>query len=175
MKQLLSVWLVPQEEDEKYLKEIIDNLALENNSPKFIPHLTVFGDIRIDPIDLEKAIEKVFANVKKFSIKKTNISQSEAFFKTVFVEFEKSELLINIFRNLSKETIEKNEDEFMPHISLIYKTMSEQEKNKIIESLKIKDKFIIDRVFINAPKEGTEDFFDVEGWRTLFTKQLASL
>lgn len=173
MRQLLSVWLVPQKNDEKYLKSIIERLGKENNSPTFIPHLTLFGDINIEFEGLKKAIDKVFENIKPFKINKTSVLQSELFFKTVFVEFEKNNLLTSLFENLVKETDEKKDiSTFKPHISLIYKLMPEIEKIKIIKKLNIKDEYIIDKVLINAPKKGTKDFYNVKGWQSLYTKEL---
>jgi hypothetical protein len=94
------------------------------------------------------------------------------FLKTVFIEFEKNELLINLFENLSKGTNEKNITAFKPHISLIYKIIPTEEKLKIIEKLNIKDDFLIDKVVINAPKEGEKDFLNIKGWRSLYEKRL---
>ena len=173
MKQLLSVWLVPEKEDENYLQELINTLGKENNSPIFIPHLTLFGDIKIEFEELKNAIDNVFENIKPFKIKKTCVFQSELFFKTVFVEFKKSNLLTNLFENLEKETGEKKDvSTFKPHISLMYKLMPEVEKLKIIKKHNIKDEFVIDRVFINAPGLGKKDFFDVNSWKTLYDKKL---
>lgn len=172
MKQLLSVWLIPTKEDKKYLRETINKLGKEYNSPVFIPHLTLFGDINIELKDLKKAIDKVFENIKPLKINKTSVSQSELFFKTVFIEFEKSKLLINLFENLIKETGEKKDVSiFKPHISLLYKLMPENEKLKIIENLNVKNEFTIDRVVINAPKEEEIDFNNVSGWQSLYTKE----
>jgi hypothetical protein len=89
MNNLLSVWLVPQEDDERYLREIIVKLGKENNSPVFIPHLTLFGDINIDSEELRKSIDGVFNNIKPFRIRKTAISQSELFFKNRFYRIRK--------------------------------------------------------------------------------------
>ena len=174
MKQLLSVWLVPQLEDEKYLSDVVNKLAKKNNSPVFIPHLTLFGDIKIEIGKLKNAIDKVSENIKPIKIKKTQISQSEIFFKTVFIEFEKNEILTNIFENFVKETNKKKDiNTFKPHVSLMYKLLTTEDKLKIIENINIKDEYIMDRIFINAPKEETEDFYNVKGWRSLYIKQLS--
>jgi 2'-5' RNA ligase len=171
--RLLSLWLVPVKEDKEYLSKIVNDLAIKYNSPVFIPHLTLFGDTNIELDRFKKGVDKVFENVKPFKIKKTAVSQSELFFKTVFIEFEKSNLLINLFESLVKETGVKNDiNNFKPHISLMYKLMSENEKFKIIETLNIKDEFSIGSVYINAPKNGDKDFLNVEGWQTLYKKDL---
>jgi len=41
--------------------------------------------------------------------------------------------------------------------------MPKEDRLKIIKSLNIKNEFVINRVFINAPKERKKDFYDVKG------------
>lgn len=173
MDNFFSVWLVPQKEDENYLSNVIQELGKKNNSPIFTPHLTLFGDINIELDKLKSIIGDVFFNIKPFEIQKTRINQSEAFFKTVFIEFELNNTLKNLFTAFSEKTDKRNLSTFKPHVSLIYKTMPVDEKLNIIEKLNIKDAFTIDRVVITAPKEGEKGFLNVSGWRSLFTKQLA--
>lgn len=172
MKTLLSVWLVPQEKDKLYLYEIIDKLAKENNAPTFIPHLTLLPGIEMEVNDLKIILNEVFNQTKSFKINKTKISQSEQFFKTVFIEFELDENLKNLFMRLSEKTDNKSIDAFNPHISLLYKTMPEEEKEKIIKNLSIKNDFIIDKVIINAPGLGQTDYLDIPSWRNLYEIKL---
>jgi 2'-5' RNA ligase len=172
MKTLMSIWLVPQNEDKKYLQEIVNKLADENNSPKFTPHLTLFAGIEIEVDKLKNAVDEVFKEIKPFKIKKTNISQSELFFKTVFVEFELDENLKNLFNSFSKKTDNRSIDDFKPHISLMYKTMTKNEKLEIIKSLSIKNDFVIGSVIITAPGLNQKDFSDVSSWRNLYEVKL---
>ncbi len=169
----LSVWLVPSEKDETYLSSAIKKLAVDYSAPIFIPHLTLIGDLKINFYDLKSAIDKVFDDKKPFVIKKTKLNQSEQFFKTVFIEFELDDNLKKFFKLLSSKTNNIALETFKPHTSLIYKIMSDEEKFKIIKNINIKNKFIIDRVFIVSPKEGDDDFMDVESWRILYKKNLA--
>lgn len=172
MNNLLSVWLVPAKNDNVYLGNIINNLGKEYGSPTFDPHLTLFGNINIETEELKEAIDRVSNKIKPFKIKKTAISQSELFFKTVFIEFELNEELKNLFIALSRKTDNRDIATFKPHISLIYKTMPKEEKLKIIEKLDIKDEFLIDKVVVNAPKKGDKDFLNIESWRALYEKKL---
>lgn len=172
MDDVLSVWLVPDEEDKKYLGQIIEDLGIRYNAPLFTPHLTLFGDLTIDLENLKAVVNEVFKNVKTFGIKKTRVNQSEKFFKTVFIEFEIDENLTNLFTAISRKTDNRDIYTFKPHLSLIYKIMTEKEKINIIKGLKIKDEFTIGSVYVNAPKKGSNDFMDVKGWRVLYEKEL---
>ncbi len=169
---MFSVWLVPQEEKE--LSKIVKNLAQRYDSPAFIPHLTLLGGTTINFDDLRSTIDEVFEDERPFVIKKTKLNQSKLFFKTVFIEFELSDILKNLFTALSKKTDKSSVKNFKPHISLIYKLMPENEKLRIIKNLDLKNNFIVDSAYIVAPKQGDTDFLDVEEWIILYKKILNS-
>lgn len=170
MGNLFSVWLVPQEDDEIYLSNIIKDLGKEHNAPVFTPHLTLLGNVTIDYDKLKSVIDTIFQNVKPFRIKKIGLNQSEDFFKTVFIECELDENLKVPFERISSKTDKRSVESFKPHISLIYKTLSKDERIKIIEEMNIKNKFVIDNVYIVAPREGQKDWYDVGNWRILYKK-----
>lgn len=172
MNNLLSVWLVPAKNDDVYLRDIINNLGKEYGSPTFNPHLTLFPGINIKLNTLKSAINDIFTNVKPFKIKKIKIDQSEAFFKTVFIEFELDEKLKNLYLALTEKINNRDVATFKPHISLMYKIMPEEEKLKIIEKLELKDEFLIDKIVVNAPRFGDKDFLNIENWRELYEKKL---
>lgn len=172
MKQLLSVWLVPKDKDRNYLQNIIQNLAKENSSPSFTPHLTLIPGTNMKLNDLIKIIDKVFEKTNTFKIQKTKVSQSELFFKTVFIEFELNENLKTLFNNLTEKIDKRSIEDFKPHISLIYKKMPENEKINIINNLSVKNDFVIDKVVINAPGIGQNDFLDISSWRNVYEKNL---
>ncbi|MGA2911835.1 MAG: 2'-5' RNA ligase family protein [Candidatus Levyibacteriota bacterium] len=170
MVNFFSVLLIPQEDDEVYLSNIIKKLGKEYHAPIFIPHLTLFGGITIDFDRLKSIIDNVFQNVKSFTIEKTGINQTEAFFKTVFIEFKRDENLSELFKTFSQKTDGRDLSTFKPHISLMYKILPEDEKSKIISKLDIKNEFTIGSVCVVAPKEGDKDFYDVDGWRIIYKK-----
>lgn len=170
MNNLLSVWLVPAKEGEEELTATVNNLAKEHGSPIFTPHLTLIGDVSMTLWDLQSAVDEVFTHKPQFKVKTQGLSQSEAFFKTVFIEFEINDTLRNLFLALSERTDKRSVDNFKPHISLIYKLMPQDKKAKIINSLNIKDEYTIGGAYIVAPKEGDADFLDVEGWRIIYKK-----
>lgn len=172
MQELLSIWLVPSRSDEEYLTKIIHDLGANYNAPIFTPHLTLFDGIIIEPEALKSIVDDVFQNVQPFKIKVKGINESEAFFKTVFIEFELGNELETLFNAVSGKTDKRPFSVFKPHISLIYKIMPREEKLRIIENLNIKDEFEIDKVVINAPRINEKDFMDIEGWHSLYEKTL---
>lgn len=175
MKNLYSVWLVPQKNDEQYLKKIINKLARDYSAPLFIPHLTLFTETNFSLEKLQQIIDAVFKHQQPFEITKTGIGQSDYFWKTVFLEFELNETLRRLFESISEKTDPGDISLFKPHISLIYKTLTKEERMRITESIQSKNKFILDRVFVTIPKEGDNDFSDIENWRHPYKKTLNNL
>lgn len=167
---IFSVWIIPEVKDREYLQNIINNLAIKYNSPVFIPHMTLSGDIRLSIDEIEFAVEEIFKNTKPFKIKKTRVNQSELFFKTVFIEFELDKNLKNLYSLLSGKIRKDDLFAFKPHISLIYKFMPEEEKLKIIEKLHIKNEFTIGSVMVN--KMDPDNYQNVKAWKIVYSKKL---
>jgi len=170
MNNHFSVWLVPETSDKEYLEEIIKQLADKYSSPLFVPHLTLLPDANIKLDELKIAIKQIFKDTKAFKVNVEGINQSEAFFKTVFIEIKLKEILKNLFIGYSQNKFGAILSTFKPHISLIYKILPKNEKLSIISGLNIKNEFVIGSIYIVAPKEGEEDFHDVHNWRIVYKK-----
>jgi 2'-5' RNA ligase len=169
VEKLLSVWLVP---DDKKLTSTVLTLSSKYNSPSFIPHLTLLGEAKTTRKDLKLIVDDVFKDHKTFKVKTIGIFKSEAFFKTVFIEFEINHTLKNLYEKFSERTDKRSIDSFKPHISLMYKMMRTEDKLKVIKNLRAKKEYEIKAVYIVAPKIGDNDFMDVESWRIIYKKTL---
>ncbi len=139
MNNHFSVWLVPETSDKKYLEKIIEQLAAKYSSPIFVPHLTLLPDTNAGFNELKIAIEQIFKDMRVFKVSVEGINQSEAFFKTVFIEFKRDENLSELFKTFSQKTDGRDLSTFKPHVSLMYKILPENEKLKIISGLDIKN------------------------------------
>ena len=77
------------------------------------------------------------------------------FWKTVFVQFFASAALTRLSEAIQSRSVDAGEFHLDPHLSLIYKTMPADEKNKLAASLRLPfDEVIFDSVAaINVPNE----------------------
>lgn len=158
-----SIWLVPTAKDAKYLNQIIKNLAMQYDAPKFDAHITLYSKVR----SLTKA-KQVLAE-SKFGIirtKSTGIGQSDYLWKTVFIKVKKDRPLSNINQILAKHF--KTKYSFEPHISIIYKKMDSQTKTKLIRNLKMKKSYTFDRIIMVRSSK------DVKQWKKLYSVRLNS-
>ena len=138
-----SIWLVPSDVYAKNLNKVIKNLAKTYCAPEFPAHITAYSGIH--------SIGKARAALKQvksgpITANKINIGQSDYLWKTLFVNIKKDRSLRTIHLALQKNLDEKYQ--FLPHISLIYKKLDESTKRKIKSEIKIKNRFVFDRITI---------------------------
>lgn len=169
MKRLVSIWLLFSESDSVYLGTIIKKLAKEYDAPEFYPHLTIYGGgLVMDVKEAEKITTEAVKDIDPFTIemKKINFTANNIW-KTVFIEVQKHPMLDIIYENLRRRLLVYKDYEFLPHISLIYKNISEETKIEIIRNLTIKKTFLIDAIGI-ASTEGNRN--NASSWKLLFKK-----
>ena len=156
---MYSIWVEPAEEDAKYLLQIIRKLGKKYRSPTFCPHITVYSKIRGSSA-ARLAIHRC-EDVKKFTVKTTDMAFSDDLWKTVFVNAEKNQSLRKIHRTIQRTVPPSTKYEFRPHISLMYKKMADSEKQAVMDSLVIKRKLIFDKITVITSSN------DVAKWKVL--------
>ena len=134
-------------DDEEYLSEIIKELSILYSSHFFIPHITVYGLVQTNLSDLEEIIRKIL-NFHPILVKRQSVFHSENFWKTVYIQIEKNNVLDKIYSILKKELGNYSTYEFNPHISLIYKKISVPEKETLIKKLNLKSEFLVSGIAI---------------------------
>lgn len=172
--QVISIWLVPSEEDEKYLKDIIDELGQKYQAPSFTPHLTTYGDINIEPEIAHQAAKESIKGIQPFTIIVDKLNYTDFFFKTVFIKFRDHETLNAIYQRLKDKLGQHGEYILKPHISLIYKKLNEEKGKEIIQSLNVKNDFTINKIVAVTPGNVEKGWYDVENWQVLFAEKFGS-
>jgi len=115
-----SIWLLPSKNDHKLIYNKIEELSKVYHSELFQPHCTLISSV----YDIELAKDIIHElDINPFRVKPIKLNQSSNIWKTVFIELEKNELLNQLYQ-LFQNKLPPNED-FVPHISLIYKTMQQ--------------------------------------------------
>ncbi len=155
---MISIWLTPAEEDSKYLQNIITDLASEYEAPVFSPHCTLFSPADLEAKELETILEQVAEGFAPLYITIDKLNYTSNIWKTIFIELEKSSELEQLQQRLVNFISDPKPYEFLPHISLIYKEMSDEKKETIICNLSVRNNYKMDRIL--AMKTGP----DVESW-----------
>ena len=156
---MYAVWLIPSTNDRILLEKIIFNLAEKYNSPKFTPHITTYGLNSVPLDELEHIVSNSIKDMKSFDVSTLNIDYSDDIWKTLFINIQMNSNLETIFKNLHKQLGNTFHYDYSPHLSLIYKKISDKEKKFLSINLKILDKFRINKIAIQ------EFFPDITKWK----------
>lgn len=151
---MYSIWAEPISKDTKYLLRVICNLGQKYGSPTFNPHITVYSGVQ--NVSTAKSAIQSCKNVKKFTVKATGLAFSDNLWKTVFVNMEKNQKLKQLYDTIKKNIPHSPKYEFNPHISLMYKLMSDSEKQVAVDGLKIKQRFTFDKITIVTSSKNVE-------------------
>ncbi len=173
MKTKVSFWLIPSEEDRAFFQEIIETLAREYDAPAFTPHVTIYsGEYAPDEVPAE-LIEKATQGVQSFSLRVDKVLYTEEFTKTLFVQFHPSAILSQISQSLLSSSRKPSDYALNPHLSLIYKQMSEEIKKNLATSINLpKSEVFFNEVQAISTSESVEKREDVESWKVICTNKL---
>lgn len=163
---MISIWLCPDNDDELYIQNIINDLSDIHNCVRFYPHCTLLSGIKENNNDLENIIDKSIKNIGPIMVKSKRISFTDIFWKTVFIELIVANDLFSLQQNILKQVKSDIKYKFDPHISLIYNKMPKESKKKIINSLKIKSSFMMNKIV--AVKTGQ----NISNWKKIVERKL---
>ena len=158
---MVSIWLIPKQEDAQYLQAIINNLAATYQAPVFSPHCTLYSPTDLPAAELKQILERSAKNIKSFCVKKATINHTENIWKTIFIELLRSPELERLQQAVISQFPKGQPYGFLPHISLLYKDMPYKKKEDIIRNLQVKNSFKMDK--IAAVRTGP----NVDNWATV--------
>ena len=115
-----SLWLLPEKKDSLKLKRLINELSIENGSPSFEPHVTLFGRVSIAPDLLFKFFEERTVDQKQIVLEIKDLRLGISPWRAMFLGIKMSEILHSFqTRIIEKLNTVRNYD-FDPHLSLVY-------------------------------------------------------
>jgi hypothetical protein len=169
---MIAYWLMPAAPMRDFFATLITELAQRFDAPFFQSHLTIYVE-NASHEHATRVIEEVAADFGQIGMSVAGVRFSEEFFKTVFVQFFASAALTRLSEAIQSRSVDAAEYHLDPHLSLIYKTMSADEKNKLAASLRLPfDEVIFDLVAaISAPSEA-KTHAGVEAWEKVAERRL---
>ena len=164
----VSYWLIPSQEDRAFFQDMIDTLAREYDAPSFTPHVTIYSGDSAPDESPDQLIAQAIQGVRPFSLKSDRILYSQEFTKTLFVQFQPNSTLSQISQSLQSSSKNPSDYTLNPHLSLIYKQMSEETKENLTNSLTLpKSEVLFDQVMAISSPERTQTREDVESWNVI--------
>ncbi|MBI4162689.1 MAG: hypothetical protein HY513_03320 [Candidatus Aenigmarchaeota archaeon] len=131
-----SIWLVPAEPWLDKFRSIIRNIAKENNTFSFEPHITILvkNDEESKMVDVVQALAK---KTNKPTVKFTDIGYEDTYFRAIYLRAQRQNIL-DINTMARKIAGMFADPQYMPHLSLLYGNLDGKTKETIIKNLGLK-------------------------------------
>ena len=163
---MISIWLTPAKEDAAYLQNIINELASVYQVPVFSPHMTLLSPVDLNVNELRSVLTNVAQEIAPLFVTMSGLNHTNNIWKTVFIELEESLELVHLQQGLVSQFPSAPPYEFLPHISLIYKEMLDEQKEDIICNLSVRNSYKMDKII--AMRTGP----NVDQWENITEVQL---
>lgn len=141
-KHVYSVWALPPEDLTERLKKLMAGLRSEFGGPEFEPHVTVVGAISLTEDD---AIDKFLAackGVKAYDATVEKVATGTFFYQCVFLLLSPTPQVVEASSHCTGHFGYNSSTPYMPHLSILYGDLSNEEKKKAQEKANILDESI---------------------------------
>lgn len=169
-----TIWLRVQPGLETDLSKIVEELTRPTDSPSFVPHITLLGDIHGPPAqtvevcrDALKATDCIAGRIK-------SLARGDAFFMSLFLDVTLPETVYSLREYVTHELGVHASQPYRPHISLAYgqdgKNVSPKQAATIEKKL-VGKPFTIATLSVVASAKSVP----IEEWRSLIDLQISEI
>jgi 2'-5' RNA ligase len=176
MKRIvIAYWLIPAEPARSFFRSLVNDLAQRYNAPVFEPHVTVHvGANCTDTID--GVLSEVAQDWERIALQALKVSGSSEFIKTLFVQFAMNAQLHQLNQNIRAAARDSSDYQLNPHLSLLYKRISIQDRRLLVRSIKVPfSEVTFDSLKAVRCVSPTQSRTDVEAWRGVAKKPLGPI
>jgi 2'-5' RNA ligase len=133
----LMTWLVPAFSPERdRLVATIDRLAVERDAPRFQPHVTMVPTFDSDEDVAIHTLKSLVADVLPFDVTFSALGHEEVYFRALYLIADPSAQLMALHQ-AGRRVWALAPSPYMPHLSLLYSDLTEEQKRPIIENIDI--------------------------------------
>lgn len=144
------------------LEEIINDLSAKYGGPVFQSHCTLLGKTDIPPLRLKSTLMFVIEKVKIKNVTFRNIGYSQDFWQSYYIEISEEKEVVNLHKSIVEHLDFIPNCDFLPHISLMYNSVSEVKKREITLPIEIGFEIPIRSIQITECRQ------DVNLWKPIF-------
>jgi len=166
MKKMYCVWLKFDSAD---LSEIIVNLSQKYNDPAFEPHCTLIGKTDVSLPRLKSVIIDLNSNFDLSKVHPKEINYSDNYWRSLYIELYEKKVLTKWHEYICHSLSINNDKEYLPHISLMYNSISREEKNILSENIQLRSAYKIKSIQIVDCSD------KVDEWYTVFEYKIEKL
>ncbi|VVB12524.1 unnamed protein product [Arabis nemorensis] len=132
-RQEYSVWALPDEETKPRFRELMEALRSEFSGPRFDPHVTVAVASNLTGEEAKKMFEEACDSFKAYTATVDRVSTGTFFFQCVFLLLQTTPEVMKAGEHFKKHFNCSTTTSYMPHSSLIYAELTEEEKKQALE------------------------------------------
>ncbi|CAN4082153.1 unnamed protein product [Withania somnifera] len=169
-KHVYSVWALPKEDVRVRFKKLMEGLRSEFGGPQFEPHVTVIGAIRLTEAEARDRFKQVKEIVKPYSATVDKIDTGTFYYQCVYLLLHPTTQVVEASDLCCCHFGYNRSGSYMPHLSLLYGDLTDEEKKKAQEKAYILDEAISSLSFsishLALCKTDTEDK-SCKSWETI--------
>ena len=165
MATIHSYWLVPAEPIAVQLRAQIEDLATHYDAVRFDPHMTIYAG-RSNDAEVVETMRELRASFRPLTVTPFVIGQSSRLTKTLYIRLRLTEELTAIserIRAKAKEPTDYRLDD--PHVSLMYKTIAEAERQRLAQATPVPAPFVVDGIVAMETASPITELDQVRAWR----------
>ena len=163
-----ALWIIPEGKAYRELKQLIDLLSRMYSTPSFDPHTTVLGRVTGSGKELIAKAARLAGIIRPFAISLRRLEYLDEYFRCLFIKSDESKELINLHNKAKTIFGIKDKECYMPHISLMYGSLSPHLKEKIVSDIGkgFPDTFDIHRIHLVSASIETDptEWHSVKGF-----------
>ncbi|PKU80667.1 cyclic phosphodiesterase isoform X1 [Dendrobium catenatum] len=125
-----SVWALPPSDIKDRLKSLMSSLRSEFGGPAFDPHITVVGDLRLRRDEAIARFHSAIATLKPYTARIAGVAYGTFFYQCVYLLIHPSPEVVETSSHCCGHLGYKRSTPYMPHVSLIYGDLSDEEKER---------------------------------------------
>jgi 2'-5' RNA ligase len=133
--EIYSLWLMPKGRAVSRLQTLITALSTKYRTPQFQPHVTLLGELCLPESTAVAMTAQVAERINPFHIQLSEITHLDQYFRCVFVEALKTEALMNAHLTARDVFGQQHDEEYSPHLSLIYGTLTPSTRQHIVQKI----------------------------------------
>lgn len=163
-----SYWLLPEEALKMQYQAWIEELAQKYDAPRFDAHVTLYCGPS-DESESCRLAKKMVERSPPLSLIPERVNYSEIYTKTLFIQFAESQQAKQMLDELRQSLSQSSSYLFNPHLSLIYKTMTEETQAQLARNLSIpKAPCVFDRLRVIETEVPLTLPEQIKKWRIVF-------
>ncbi|KAI4295338.1 hypothetical protein L6164_035393 [Bauhinia variegata] len=132
-KNVYSVWAIPPEDVGARVKKLMSGLRSEFGGPEFEPHITVVGAISLTADDALNKFRSACEGLKAYNATVDRVATGTFFYQCVYLLIHPTTEVVETSDHSCKHFGYVRPSAYMPHLSLLYQDLSDDEKKKVQE------------------------------------------